>query len=62
MGTIDFDGAVCETLFATNAYVMRYVMSSDPKELLKAIELQADALRLLHALLVDMEDVRPCPN
>lgn len=62
MTEIRYNDVVYDTLCLTNIYVMQYVVHSDPNFLLKAIELQADALRLLEKLLINIEERKPCPN
>lgn len=59
---INYNDAVYETLKMSNVKIMQYVASSDPTHLLRAIELHADALRLLQNLLMNIEEAKPCSN
>lgn len=62
MATHNYNDVVYETLRTSNSYVMMYVHTSDPVFLLRAIELQADGIRLLQNLLMNIEEAKPCPN
>jgi len=58
----NYNDVVYDTLCLSNIYVMQYVTSSDPNFLLKAIEAQADGIKLLQNLLMNIEGAAPCPN
>lgn len=59
---IHYSDAVYEALKISNALIMEYVQTSNPNFLLKAIEIQADVVRLLHSLLMNIEEGEPCLN
>jgi len=62
METHNYNDVVYETLRVSNSYVMMYVLTSNPVFLLRAIELQADGMKLLQNLLANIEEAKPCPN
>jgi prolipoprotein diacylglyceryltransferase len=60
--TISYHDVVYEVLYASNRLVMEYVRSADPNYLLRALELQADGIKALQNLLMNIEEAKPCPN
>ena len=62
MAIANYNDTVFDVLFASNQLIMAYIRTSDANFLLKAIELQADGLRLLQNMLMQIEENKPCPN